>query len=130
MDDRRHGAVRTDRWLWAARAYRSRTLAAEACEGGKVEVNGQRAKPHKLLRPGDVVCLTMPNGRRQLQVLATAERRGPARQAQTLYQDLTPATPPAERPLARRERGAGRPTKRERRQIDRWSAVDFRRSAE
>jgi ribosome-associated heat shock protein Hsp15 len=119
-------AVRIDRWLWAARAFRSRTLAAEACDGGKVAVNGTRAKPHKLVRQGDLVGLTTPDGQRSLKVVATAERRGPAAQARTLYEDLTPPTPKAGKPLARRERGTGRPTKRDRRQLDRWSSLGLR----
>jgi ribosome-associated heat shock protein Hsp15 len=113
--------VRIDRWLWAARAFRSRTLAAEACDGGKIEVNGARAKPHKLLRPGDLVGVSTPAGRRRLKVVGLAERRGPASEARLLYEDLTPPSPPADPTFFRRQRGAGRPTKRERRQIDRWS---------
>ena len=114
-------AVRIDRWLWAARAFRSRTLAAEACDGGKIEVNGARAKPHKLLRAGDLVAVSTPVGKRSLKVVGLAERRGPASEARTLYEDLTPPSPPAEKTFFRRERGSGRPTKRERRQLDRWS---------
>jgi ribosome-associated heat shock protein Hsp15 len=113
--------VRVDRWLWAARAFRSRTLAADACDGGKIAVNGARAKPHKLLRPGDLVAVSTPSGERRLKVVGIAERRGPASQARTLYEDLTPPRPPAEKSFFRRERGSGRPTKRERRQLDRWS---------
>jgi ribosome-associated heat shock protein Hsp15 len=114
-------AVRIDRWLWAARAFRSRTLAAEACDGGKIEVNGARAKPHKLLRPGDLVAVSTPVGKRRLKVVGLAERRGPASVARTLYEDLTPPSPPTEKNFFHRERGSGRPTKRERRQLDRGS---------
>jgi ribosome-associated heat shock protein Hsp15 len=113
--------VRIDRWLWAARAFRSRSLAANACDGGKVTVNGATAKPHKLIRPGDLIAITVTGGKREWRVLDVAERRGPATVARTLYDDLTP--PPPVEPVApgmpRRERGAGRPTKRERRQLDR-----------
>ncbi|MBI4514654.1 MAG: RNA-binding S4 domain-containing protein [Deltaproteobacteria bacterium] len=118
MDD----AVRLDRWLWAARMFRSRTLAATACDGGKVHVNGGAAKPHKALRPGDRVTITSEAGKRQLQVRALSERRGPAEQARLLYEDLTPPPPPRSEPtppVVARERGSGRPTKRERRQLDR-----------
>jgi len=113
-------AVRLDRWLWAARAFRSRSLAQQACDGGKVSVNGAGAKPHKQVRAGDLVILTTPVGKRQLRVRATGERRGPASIAQSLYDELTPPTPRTQGLPARRERGAGRPTKRERRQIDRF----------
>jgi ribosome-associated heat shock protein Hsp15 len=116
-------AVRVDRWLWAARAFRSRTLAAEACDGGKVEINGARAKPHKLLRNGDLVAVSTPVGKRSWKVVGLAERRGPASTARTLYEDLTPPSPPVDKFFVRRERGSGRPTKRERRQLDRWSGA-------
>lgn len=113
--------TRIDRWLWAARAFRSRSLAAQACDGGKVTVNGAAAKPHKVVRAGDLIEITAVGGKRQWRVTGVAERRGPATVARTLYDDLTP--PPPEQPvdpgMPHRERGAGRPTKRERRQFDR-----------
>jgi ribosome-associated heat shock protein Hsp15 len=114
-------STRIDRWLWAARAFRSRSLAAQACNGGKVTVNGASAKPHKLIRAGDLIEIPAPNGKRKWRVIDIAERRGPAAVARTLYEDLTP--PPRPEPvdpsMPRRERGTGRPTKRERRQLDR-----------
>jgi ribosome-associated heat shock protein Hsp15 len=114
------GRVRLDRWLRAARAYRTRSLAAAACDGGKVTVNGSAAKPHKLVRPGDIVGLGGVRPRRW-RVTAVAERRGPASAARLLYDDLTP--PPIVAPIdagaPRRERGSGRPTKRARRSLDR-----------
>jgi ribosome-associated heat shock protein Hsp15 len=114
-------ATRIDRWLWAARAFRSRSLAAQACDGGKVTVNGASAKPHKLVRSGDLIEITTPAGKRRWRVLDLAERRGPATVARTLYDDLTP--PPTPEPfdpsMPRRERGSGRPTKRDRRRMDR-----------
>ena len=103
--------VRIDKWLWAARFFKSRTLAAAACNGGKVHVNGDAAKASKTVRPGDM-----------LRVTALAERRGGAADAAVLYEDLTPPPPPREArpgPPAYRPPGAGRPTKRERRRIDR-----------
>ena len=115
-------SVRLDKWLWAARVFKSRSLAADACDGGKVDVNDQAAKPARSLRPGDVVRVTLPQGRRRiLKVAALGERRGSAAIARTLYDDLTPPEPPRPRwtapPL--RAPGAGRPTKRERRALDR-----------
>jgi len=113
-------ATRADRWLWAARAFKSRSMAADACDGGKITVNGVTAKAHKLIRPGDEIVLTTPDGKRILKVLGLAERRGPASLARTLYEDLTPAPPPRDpTTTAQRERGSGRPTKRERRQMER-----------
>ena len=114
-------SVRADRWLWAARLFKSRALAAAACTGGKVEVNEQSAKPARLFRPGDLVRVTLPAGKRVVRIRALAQRRGPAPAARALYDDLTP--PAARRarpsPAAYRPPGAGRPTKRERRQLDR-----------
>jgi ribosome-associated heat shock protein Hsp15 len=114
-------SVRADRWLWAARLFKTRALAAAACSGGKVEVNDQRAKPARLLRAGDLLRVTLPAGRRVVRILGLAERRGPAPTARALYDDLTPPALPRVRtsPAAYRPPGAGRPTKRERRQLDR-----------
>ena len=125
MSENNAAGTRADRWLWVARAFRSRSAAAEACDGGKVEVNGARAKPHKLIRPGDTVVIGTQDGPRTLRVVALAERRGPASVARTLYEDLTPPRPPREPGLdvaavGWRDAGAGRPSKRDRRQIDRW----------
>lgn len=116
--------VRIDKWLWAARFFKSRTLAAAACNGGKVDVNGDAAKPSKTVRPGDLLHVTLPRIRRVVRVAALAERRGGASEAAALYEDLTPPPPPRESrsaPPAYRPPGAGRPTKRERRRIDRLS---------
>jgi ribosome-associated heat shock protein Hsp15 len=115
-------SVRVDKWLWAARVFKTRSLATHACDGGKVDVNTQAAKPAKPLRPGDVVGVTLPQGRRRiLKVTALDDRRGPPVMARTLFEDLTPPEPSRPRWAAppRREPGAGRPTKRERRDIDR-----------
>ena len=119
-------AVRADRWLWSARFYKSRSLAAEACERGKVDVNGQRAKPHKLVRVHDTIVLTHAHGPKTLKVLAVTDKRGPAAQARLLYEDQSPPRPDRpnddfrlvidNRPL--RLRGSGRPTKRERRETE------------
>jgi ribosome-associated heat shock protein Hsp15 len=116
------GAMRIDRWLWAARFFKSRSLAAAACSGGKVDVNHEAAKPARLVRPGDLVAVTVGPGRRRIaRVVGLTERRGPAGEARLLYEDLTPPEPPRP-PMAPgpyREPGAGRPTKRERRRLDR-----------
>ena len=72
--DAQSATTRIDRWLWAARAFRSRSLAAQACQGGKVTVNGAAAKPHKLIRAGDLIELPAPNGKRQWRVIDIAVR--------------------------------------------------------
>ena len=114
--------VRLDRWLWAARFYKSRGLAHDACVGGKVDANGHAAKPSRLVRPGDRLQVTVGEWRRDVIVRALAGRRGPAAEARNLYEDRSPPPPP--RPLrvpppVVRPRGLGRPTKRARRIQDR-----------
>jgi ribosome-associated heat shock protein Hsp15 len=117
-------AQRLDKWLWFARFARSRTLAARLCAEGRVRVNREIAgKPSAPVRPGDV--LTFPQGPhiRVVRILGPGARRGPAEEARTLYEDLAPPAPRAPEPqAAERERGAGRPTKRDRRAIDRLTA--------
>jgi ribosome-associated heat shock protein Hsp15 len=118
-------ALRLDKWLWAARFYKSRSLAQTACDGGKVDVNGQAAKPSRAVRPGDRIRMTVGEWRRELVVKALSDRRGPAAEARTLYDDLSPPPPPRTarpRPAVVREPGLGRPTKRERRLHDRLRA--------
>ena len=113
--------LRIDKWLWAARAFKTRSLAADACDGGKVDLNGDAAKPAKAVRAGDHIEITTPVGRRVLKVVALSDRRGPPAVARGLYEDLTPPAPPRIRQPKPpyRPPGAGRPTKRERREIDR-----------
>ncbi len=118
--------VRVDKWLWAARAFKHRSDATEACKGGHVEVNGQVVKPARKVGPGDRVQASTPGGLRILEVVAVADKRGPASVAQTLYTDHSP--PPPERRWEKRI--GGRPTKRDRRRLDAerglrgWSAGD------
>lgn len=114
--------MRLDKWLWAARFFKSRTLATGACDGGKVDLNEQAAKPARVVRPGDVLHITLPRGKKIVKVAALSDRRGPGAEAARLYEDLTPPPPPRELripPPVIRPRGLGRPTKRERRLIDR-----------
>lgn len=118
-------SVRIDRWLLAARVYKTRSLCAEACAGGKVEVNDHTASAHKLVRVGDRVAATTVAGRRQLVVRALGLRRLSAPDARELYEDVTPPPTPEELERRRyampefRDPGAGRPTKRDRRDIQR-----------
>ncbi len=114
-------AVRTDRWLWAARFYRSRSLAAAACEGRKVKVNGHTAKPHKLVRVDDTLEFAHPHGLKKLKVLMVSGKRGPATEARLLYEDHSPPQDETRFSSAQssfRSRGSGRPTKRERRETE------------
>jgi ribosome-associated heat shock protein Hsp15 len=113
---------RIDKWLWHARVVRTRTSAAELADKGRVRVNGARIDAaSRAVRPGDVVTVALDSVR-ILKVLDFAERRGSAPDARLLYEDLTPAPSAVsgDRPSpAIRESGTGRPTKRERRAIDR-----------
>ncbi len=114
-------AVRLDRWLWAARFYKSRSLAHAACERGKVDVNGQAAKPSRGVCVGDRLRITVGDWRRELIVRGLSGRRGPASEARALYEDLSPPPPPRRQripPAVARPPGLGRPTKRERRLLD------------
>jgi ribosome-associated heat shock protein Hsp15 len=110
-----------DKWLWAARFFKTRSLASAACTGGKVDVNDEAAKPAKPVRAGDLLRVTLSRDKRIVKVLALSETRGPAPVARALYEDLTPPAPPRARqaPPPYRAPGAGRPTKRERRDIER-----------
>lgn len=104
--------IRLDKWLWHARFFRSRSLAAAAC-GGRMRLNGQPvAKPAQPVRPGDVLTFVQADRVRVVRVLAPGTRRGPAPEAQALYDDLSPppeADPAAPVPLAGgRPRGAAR----------------------
>ena len=113
---------RLDKWLWFARVVKTRTLAARLIADGKVRINRERTdKPSQTLRPGAVVTILV-NGRvRVLRMVAPGVRRGPPADALALYEDLTPQQKPTapEPASAHRAAGSGRPTKRQRRQIDR-----------
>jgi ribosome-associated heat shock protein Hsp15 len=119
--------VRLDKWLWAARFFKTRSLAAEAIGGGKVLVGGDRAKPAKLLQEGDEVRVRLGPYEHTVNVRGLSERRGPASVAATLYEE-TPDSIAARARLAEQLRMApaafvyeekGRPTKRDRRELDR-----------
>ena len=98
-------AVRLDIWLDVACLYRTRSEAQKACQGGKVEVNGQNAKPHRQVRAGDDLRLHRPFGRKQtLTILALADRHLPKADARLLYLDTTPPLSEEEREMRRIER--------------------------
>lgn len=120
-------AIRIDKWLWHARFFKTRTIAQTFVTNGKVRLNSERiSKANQSVKPGDV--LTFVRGKQLcvIKIIAIAARRGPAPEAQTLYNDLSPPPAPTAKddpnvpaPTARREAGTGRPTKRERRDTDR-----------
>lgn len=117
--------VRIDKWLWAVHIFKTRSDAAEACRTGKVTINGSEAKPSKELKEGDLLTVKkVPIMRYSYKVLALVERRLPAKDVPTYCLDITPQeeldklNAPKETFFVVRDRGAGRPTKKERRDMD------------
>ena len=130
--------VRLDKWLWVARFFKTRALAAETVDRGRVEVNGQVAKPSRELRPGDRLLLRSDGGvRRELTVLALSLQRGPAPVAQSLYEESRESVAAREQAALQRRLAPdpglaieqGRPTKRDRRTIERTQVAWQRWSA-
>jgi ribosome-associated heat shock protein Hsp15 len=127
------GSIRLDIWLDVSCLFRTRSEAQRACKGGKVDVNHQSAKPHREIRPGDVIEITRTAGRRQRVVVrATTEQHIPKAQARELYEDTTPPPSPEEQALRdllrlagpRRTPSLGAPDRRERRRIRREKEGD------
>jgi ribosome-associated heat shock protein Hsp15 len=116
---------RLDKWLWFARVLKSRTLAAQLVADGKVRVNRVRTtKPSQTVRAGDVLTVALRGRVVVLKVLAAGERRGPPAEAKRLYEDLSPpepSKPQSAAATAQRDQGTARPTKRDRRLIDRFT---------
>ena len=119
--------VRLDKWLQVARMFKTRSLATHACDLGRVKVNGTTVKPHRHLAVGDKVEIADATWPRVLVVQELKDRPLPKAQASTLYEDQSCPRPQpdpferfARRPPALRAKGAGRPTKKERREIERW----------
>lgn len=114
---------RIDKWLFFARVMKSRSLAARLVQDGKVRLNRDKIdQPAHVVKPGDVLTVSLERRILVLKVVAPGTRRGPAPEARMLYEDLSPEEPRGEAAAetAQREPGTGRPTKRERRQTDRW----------
>ncbi len=119
--------VRLDKWLWAARFFRTRTLAAESIDAGRVEVNGERARRSRHVAVGDRIRIRKPPFEQVIEVSGESEQRGPASVAQTLYVE-TPESVAAREALAAQLkamgppvfRDRGKPGKKDRREIDRW----------
>jgi ribosome-associated heat shock protein Hsp15 len=117
-----HGTERPrlDKWLWQARFFKTRSLAARICATGAVRIDGTPTlKAHAAIRPGQVLTFVQGRHIRVIEVVALAERRGPASEAQRLYRDLQPPTPEAALPDA-----GPRPTKRDRRSLQRLQDSD------
>jgi ribosome-associated heat shock protein Hsp15 len=113
-------SVRADVWVWAVRLFATRSLAAAACRGGHVKVNGASVKPAHAVRVGDTIRARTPGGERVVVVVGLVSKRTSAALAVQNYEDHSPPPPPREeRPASiQRDRGSGRPTKRDRRRIE------------
>jgi ribosome-associated heat shock protein Hsp15 len=116
--------VRIDAWLWAARFFKTRTLAKRSCELGRIQSNGQIAKPAREVRIGDMLRVINDGGEFEIEVLALSEVRGPASVAQTLYRETEASRETRQKVAAERKAArefeilpVGRPTKRDRRRI-------------
>lgn len=116
--------VRLDKYLWAIRTFKTRTDAADACKSGKVKVNGMEAKPAKDIKPGDLIEIRRINIHFTFKVIAELENRQPAKNVALYAENITPQCEldkmniPKENIAFYRDRGTGRPTKKERRDID------------
>jgi ribosome-associated heat shock protein Hsp15 len=119
--------MRIDKWLWAARFYKTRSLAQQAVEGGKVKLNGERVKPAKELKSGDALSIHIGAYEWSIKVVKLSDKRGSAAVAQTLYEEAPESLARRNEQIALRKfvsdpsaERHGRPTKRERRQLERW----------
>ncbi|MBR1490244.1 MAG: RNA-binding S4 domain-containing protein [Bacteroidales bacterium] len=124
--------TRIDKFLWAIRAFKTRTDATDACKGGKVKIGGVNAKPSKEVKPGDILQVRKGTLTFTYKVLQPLERRVGAKLVPQYAENLTPASEleklraPVETFFVTRDRGAGRPTKKDRREIEEaWEAIDF-----
>ena len=118
-------SIRIDKWLWAARFFKTRQLAVDAINAGRVEVNGERVKPAKTVKPGDRLLVRKPPVEYRLVVNAVAEKRGSAIVAKTLFEESLESVAAREKVVAElRERPPplfrGRPTKKDRRTLEQW----------
>ena len=124
--------VRIDKYLWAIRVFKTRTEATDACKGGKIRLNGADTKPSKMVKPGDVIVARKGAVTYTYKVLALLDKRQGARLVPDFAENLTHAEElaklraPVETFFLKRDRGAGRPTKKDRRQMDDlWSSLSF-----
>ena len=114
MTDEAAASIRVDKWLWHARFFKTRGLASRLVSDGNLRINGERStKPARAVRPGDVLTFVAGRRTRVIRIAAIGTRRGPAPEAQALYEDLSPPETPPE------PRVGARPTKKDRRALDR-----------
>lgn len=124
MVEKQEEKVRIDKWLWAVRIYKTRTLAAEECEKGRVTINGYPVKPSHVVKVGEIICVRKPPVLHTYRVLGIIKSRVSAQVARQYVEDLTSEEEIAKRQMMRlamnfqRDPGSGRPTKKERRELD------------
>lgn len=126
------GETRIDKYLWAIRVFKTRTDATDACKGGKIRINGADAKPSKAVKPGDVITARKGAVTYTYKVLAPINKRQGARLVPQFAENMTPQEElaklkaPVETFFLKRDRGAGRPTKKDRRQMESlWDSLSF-----
>lgn len=123
--------ARLDKWLWAARIYKTRTLAADACKNGRISINGAQAKPSRSVKPGDKIGVRKPPVTYVFRVLQAIEKRVGARLLPEILENITPPEQYEILEMSRisgfvdRARGTGRPTKKDRRALDDFNAPAF-----
>ncbi len=116
--------MRLDQWLWAVRLFKTRPLAVEAIRGGRVKVDGAAIKPAREVKPSETITVSTGSAQKIVRVIGAPTSRIGAKLVAQYYDDLTPPPDPAAEQVAQRERGTGRPTKRERRQLDAFDGLD------
>lgn len=125
------GEARIDKWLWAARIYKTRTIAAAACKKGQISLNGNQLKPSRMIKVGDVISVKKPPVTYSFLVKQTIEKRVGAKLIPEVLENVTPPEQYELLEMNRisgfidRARGTGRPTKKERRSLDEFTAPDF-----
>ncbi len=124
-------SVRIDKWLWAVRAFKTRTQASDACRGGKIKIDGQNTKPSREVTAGDIITVQSGIVKKTLKVLKPVRNRVAAKFVADLAEDLTPAEEYEKLDMLRqlnsekRDRCAGRPTKRDRRDINKLKGDQY-----
>lgn len=123
--------ARIDKWLWAARLYKTRSLAAEACKNSRIQINGATAKPSRTVKDGDEVSVRKPPVTYTFRVLQAIEKRVGAKLLPQILENITPSEQYEMLEMSRisgfvdRARGTGRPTKKDRRALDEWNSPTF-----
>ncbi len=123
--------VRIDKWLWSVRIYKTRSQASQACRAGKIEIHDQVVKPSRVINENDIISVNLGPFTKTVKVLETISNRVSAKIAAECYEDLTPAEEYEKQKILRetnyeyRQRGLGRPTKRERRMIEKLKKSKF-----